>query len=286
MYKRQGESGSGKTESSKAIMQYISTVSGTGGNDQAVDRLKSIVLDSNPVLEAFGNAMTLRNNNSSRFGKYFTLRFSASNGGTPLGGGIQNYLLEKSRVVMPGKGERNYHIFYQILTSTALCGELGLNTDPASYRILKASGTYEINNSGGCVDDAEEFSFTLSSMETVGLDAETQRQFFEIVAAVLHLGNIEFKPTSINGAEGSVLDDPNQGVNMASGLLGIEPEKLKAALLTRTMNVVGTESYQVPNNPVQARLARDALAKDLYNRLFNLLVDNAVSYTHLTLPTN
>jgi len=267
-----GESGAGKTEASKAIMQYISNISGTGGNDQAVDRLKNIVLDSNPMLEAFGNAMTLRNNNSSRFGKYFTLLFSPSNGGTPLGGGIQNYLLEKSRIVCPGKGERNYHIFYQMLSSTALCGELGLNTDPSSYRILRTSGTYEIDNSGGRVDDAEEFTFTLSSMETMGLDAETQRQFFELVAAVLHLGNIDFKAASINGAEGSSLDDPVQGVNMACALLGIEPEKLKAALLSRTMNVVGTESYQVPNNPVQARLARDALAKDLYSRLFNLLV--------------
>jgi myosin-1 len=95
-------------------MSYIAAVSGSGGNDAAVNEVKNIVLDSNPVLEAFGNAMTVRNNNSSRFGKYFELQFDMSSGAAPRGGRITNYLLEKSRVVRPGPGERSFHIFYQV----------------------------------------------------------------------------------------------------------------------------------------------------------------------------
>jgi myosin-1 len=109
-----GESGAGKTESAKLIMNYIAEVSSKGGAQTAniVDAVKDIILGSNPLLESFGNAKTLRNNNSSRFGKYFEINFSKS--GAPMGGNISNFLLEKSRVVGPGKGERNYHIFYQL----------------------------------------------------------------------------------------------------------------------------------------------------------------------------
>ena len=101
-------------------MSYIAAVSGSGGNDAAVNEVKNIVLDSNPVLEAFGNAMTVRNNNSSRFGKYFELQFDMSSGAAPRGGRITNYLLEKSRVVRPGPGERSFHIFYQVRVPTIL----------------------------------------------------------------------------------------------------------------------------------------------------------------------
>ncbi len=105
-----GESGAGKTEAAKQIMNFIAAVSGSGGNDSAVQHVKDIVLDSNPALESFGNAMTLRNNNSSRFGKYFELKFDPN--GTPHGGHISNYLLEKSRIVKPGPGERGHFTFF------------------------------------------------------------------------------------------------------------------------------------------------------------------------------
>ena len=105
-----GESGAGKTEASKLVMKYISFVSGSG---DAVDYVKHVILESNPLLEAFGNAKTLRNNNSSRFGKYFEIHFNAN--GDPCGGSITNYLLEKSRVTFQTPGERNFHVFYQLL---------------------------------------------------------------------------------------------------------------------------------------------------------------------------
>lgn len=111
-----------ETESSKLLMNYISAVSGKGGN--TVEETKRIILESNPLLEAFGNAKTLRNNNSSRFGKYFEIQFTR--GGQPYGGHISNFLLEKSRVVLVKPGERNFHIFYQ-LTRGAQPNERGTN---------------------------------------------------------------------------------------------------------------------------------------------------------------
>jgi len=271
-----GESGAGKTEAAKQIMSYIAAVSGSGGNDRAVNHLKEVILESNPVLEAFGNAMTLRNNNSSRFGKYFQLRFDLANGGTPRGGVIKNYLLEKSRVVTPGKGERSYHIFYQLLhgADAGLKRDLALGS-PEQYSSLRVSGVTEINNEGGRTDDRKEFEETLASMATVGIKPAEQKLFFQVVASVLHLSNVEFAPANINDAEGSTIKD-KRTLQTAATLLQVDAGQLEYALTYRTLTTMapggGVEQYQVPQNPAQARAARDALAKDLYSRLFDLLV--------------
>eukprot|EP00516_Mucochytrium_quahogii_P009298 CAMPEP_0203781598 /NCGR_PEP_ID=MMETSP0099_2-20121227/10374_1 /ASSEMBLY_ACC=CAM_ASM_000209 /TAXON_ID=96639 /ORGANISM=" , Strain NY0313808BC1" /LENGTH=1398 /DNA_ID=CAMNT_0050682701 /DNA_START=78 /DNA_END=4274 /DNA_ORIENTATION=+ len=272
-----GESGAGKTEAAKQIMSFIAAVSGSGGNDRAVTEVKNIVLDSNPALEAFGNAMTLRNNNSSRFGKYFELKFDLSNGGTPRGGYITNYLLEKSRVVKPGPGERSFHIFYQLLRGApadmkrdfALAG-------PECYNILRMSGVTEVNNEGGRADDdGKNFEETMHSMETVGISGSEQRYFFQVVAICLHLSNIDFVAANVNDAEGSQIHDQN-ALQSAAVLMEVDPETLAYALTYRTLTTMApggkVETYQVPMNPTQARAARDALAKDLYSRLFDLLV--------------
>ena len=233
-----GESGAGKTEAAKQIMSYIAAVSGSGGNDRAVNHLKEVILESNPVLEAFGNAMTLRNNNSSRFGKYFQLKFDLANGGTPRGGVIKNYLLEKSRVVMPGKGERSYHIFYQLLLGAdgGMRKEFALGS-PEQFGSLKASGVFEINNEGGRTDDVKEFQETLASMTTVGITAPQQKQFFQIVACILHLSNLDFAPANVNDAEGSKVKDARSLQTVAT-LLQVDPKALDYALTYRTLTTM------------------------------------------------
>ena len=154
-----GESGAGKTEASKQIQSFIATVSGGGAG---VDNIKKVFMESNPVLEAFGNAKTLRNNNSSRFGKYFELKFDRF--GVPCGGVITNYLLEKSRIVRPGDGERNFHVFYQILSSPfAATFELDDIASVTSYLACSSCRTVD------GVDDRAEFDVTIAAMRAVGM---------------------------------------------------------------------------------------------------------------------
>ena len=152
-----GESGAGKTEASKQIQSYIASVSG-GGKD--VDKIKETFLQSNPVLEAFGNAKTLRNNNSSRFGKYFELKFDRA--GNPKGGVITNYLLEKSRIVKPSEGERGFHIFYQLIASKFKTAMKLQSAD--KYKYLAISQCYHVDG----MDDAKEFDETIHALHSVG----------------------------------------------------------------------------------------------------------------------
>ena len=160
-----GESGAGKTEASKQIQSYIAGVCGGG---QEVDDIKRVFLESNPVLEAFGNAKTLRNNNSSRFGKYFELKFNRF--GLPLGGVVTNYLLEKSRISRPGPGERNFHIFYQLLASEyAEALKLGTKAEAHEYLAVSQCSTVE------GVDDKEEMATTLAALQNVGMQSKQVR---------------------------------------------------------------------------------------------------------------
>jgi myosin-1 len=179
-----GESGAGKTVSAKFIMAYLAKVSGGGPN---VQRVKDVILESNPLLEAFGNARTVRNNNSSRFGKYVEIQFGR--GGQPDGGKISNFLLEKSRVVSQNPLERNFHIFYQLCAgATAEDKEqLGLTT-PDYYYYLNQSGTYVVDG----VDDIQEYHETKTAMNVMGISADEQTEVLSIVAGILHLGNISF----------------------------------------------------------------------------------------------
>mgnify|MGYP001152101811 CR=1 FL=1 len=177
-----GESGAGKTEASKIIMKYIAAVS---GSSTEVDRVKDQLLNSNPVLEAFGNAKTTRNDNSSRFGKYMDLQFDFK--GDPIGGIVTNYLLEKSRVVYQGQNERNFHIFYQVLRGSN-AGALQLTGNAADYQYTNQSGADSIKD----VDDRAEFDIVRSAMQTIGFEADAINGIFEVVAGILHLGNVSF----------------------------------------------------------------------------------------------
>lgn len=178
-----GESGAGKTEASKLVMSYVAAVCGKG---EQVNSVKEQLLQSNPVLEAFGNAKTIRNNNSSRFGKYMDIEFDFK--GSPLGGVITNYLLEKSRVVKQLKGERNFHIFYQLLAGAdaQLLKALKLEEDTSVYGYLNG----EVSKVNG-MDDASNFRAVQHAMSVIGFSEEEIRQVLEVTALVLKLGNVK-----------------------------------------------------------------------------------------------
>uniref|UniRef100_A0A8C9ENB7 Myosin IB n=1 Tax=Pavo cristatus TaxID=9049 RepID=A0A8C9ENB7_PAVCR len=213
-----GESGAGKTEASKLVMSYVAAVCGKGAE---VNQVKEQLLQSNPVLEAFGNAKTVRNDNSSRFVSIFCkVLFVCLD------------LLEKSRVVKQPRGERNFHIFYQILSGASedfLC-KLKLERDFSRYNYLGLDSA-RVNG----VDDAANFRTVRNAMQIVGfMDHETQ-SVFEVVAAVLKLGNIEFKPESrVNGLDESKIKDKNELKEICE-LTGIDQSVLERAFSFRTV---------------------------------------------------
>ncbi|KAI8584101.1 hypothetical protein K450DRAFT_218149 [Umbelopsis ramanniana AG] len=260
-----GESGAGKTEAAKRIMQYIATVSGDGSS--SIKEIKEMVLATNPLLESFGCAKTLRNNNSSRHGKYLELNFNSQ--GEPVGAVITNYLLEKNRVVGQIENERNFHIFYQLTkgASPAYQEQFGLQ-GPESYLYTSKSGCLDVDG----IDDVQDYNDTITAMNVVGLSKEEQDEIFKMLAIILWLGNVQF-------AEG---DDGNSAIadtdvtNFVAYLLEVNPDLLNKVLTTRVMETQrgGRRGsvYDVPLNVTQANSVRDALCKAIYETLFEWIV--------------
>ncbi|KAL9229958.1 hypothetical protein vseg_005366 [Gypsophila vaccaria] len=252
-----GESGAGKTETAKIAMQYLAALGGGSG-------IEYEILKTNPILEAFGNAKTLRNDNSSRFGKLIEIHFSET--GKISGAAIQTFLLEKSRVVQCADGERSYHIFYQLCAgaSASLREKLNLKS-LEEYKYLKQSNCYTIP----CVDDAEQFRNVVEALDVVHVTKEDQEDAFAMIAAVLWLGNVSF---SIIDNDNHVEPVADEALLSVAKLLGCKVEELTLALTTRKMRVRKDDIVQKLTLS-QAIDTRDALAKSVYSCLFDWLVE-------------
>uniref|UniRef100_A0A8D8Y3H0 Myosin-VIIa n=1 Tax=Cacopsylla melanoneura TaxID=428564 RepID=A0A8D8Y3H0_9HEMI len=256
-----GESGSGKTEASKIIMKYIAAVTNLGGR-QEIERVKNVLLQSNAILEAFGNAKTNRNDNSSRFGKYMDINFDFK--GDPIGGDINNYLLEKSRVILQQSGERNFHSFYQVLSACAdpELRRLGLTANPSTYLYTSKGDT-----SIPAGSDRSNYRSTVSACKTLGFSQHEIDVLWNVVAAILHLGNVEF----FKEEDGNVSVNKSNSLSKASQLLGVEEDDLTQALTERVIAARG-EIMQKAHTLQEAEYGRDALAKAVYDRLFTWIV--------------
>eukprot|EP00898_Chlorokybus_atmophyticus_P006930 jgi/Chlat1/7238/Chrsp58S09133 len=257
-----GESGAGKTETTKLIMQYLAYMGGRA-DGRAVEQQ---VLESNPLLEAFGNAKTIRNDNSSRFGKFVEIQFDQK--GRISGAAIRTYLLERSRIVQITDPERNYHVFYQLCAGASAEERERYVLAPAEkFHYLNQSTCYELQG----VSNAEEFERTKKAMGIVGINIEEQDAVFRIVASVLHLGNIDFAP-SADGESSKFKDATAEGhLRTAAYLLQCDPKGLADAMLTRQI-VTLEQTFIKPLDVKAAADTRDTLAKTLYSRLFDWLV--------------
>ncbi|XP_074622793.1 unconventional myosin-Ib-like isoform X2 [Acropora palmata] len=260
-----GESGAGKTEASKVVMQFVAAVSGKGWE---VDRVKEQLLQSNPVLEAFGNAKTLRNDNSSRFGKYMDIEFDFK--GDPVGGVITKYLLEKSRVVHQVQGERNFHIFYHLLSGASddLLAKLHLKRDCDIYYYLNQSECSEVST----IDDKKDFIVVEKAMDIVGFNPDEKHSIYTLLSAILNLGNVTFEEEADHGAAHDFVTLSNgEFLNWTCEMLQCGSQLLQDALTRRTVEA-GNEKVVTPLTSARAYYARDALSKATYRRMFSWLI--------------
>uniref|UniRef100_A0A672Z759 Myosin Ic, paralog b n=1 Tax=Sphaeramia orbicularis TaxID=375764 RepID=A0A672Z759_9TELE len=264
-----GESGAGKTEASKKILQYYAV---TCPASEQVQTVKDRLLQSNPVLEAFGNAKTLRNDNSSRFGKYMDIQFDFK--GAPVGGHIINYLLEKSRVVHQNHGERNFHIFYQLIEGGEedLLRRLGLERNPQQYQYLVKGNCPKVSS----INDRSDWKVVRKALTVIGFNEDEVEELLNIIASVLHLGNVQY-----GGEEGNASITSDTQIKYLARLLGVNGAVLTEALTHKKIIAKG-EELMSPLNLEQASSARDALSKAVYGRTFTWLVNKinaSLTYT-------
>jgi len=217
-----GESGAGKTENTKKIIQYLASIGGRSGSEGTLEKK---LLQANPLLEALGNAKTLKNNNSSRFGKFIKITFDHT--GFISGTSIVSYLLERSRVVTRGQGERSFHIFYQILALPQQIKSQYLLGDASDYRYLTMSNCTAVDG----MDDVRELNATKAALDVLGFSKEEQDTIFRVTAGILHLGNVEFE-----GDEQAVVKD-DKPIKFAAELWKVDAETLKLAIIAPRITV-------------------------------------------------
>ncbi|XP_037027761.1 myosin heavy chain 95F isoform X1 [Bradysia coprophila] len=288
-----GESGAGKTESTKYLLKYLCHSMAAAGP------IEQKILDANPILEAFGNAKTTRNNNSSRFGKFIEVHYDAKC--QVVGGHISHYLVEKSRICTQSPEERNYHVFYMLCAGATqqLRDKLSLGK-PDDYRYLSGCTQFFASKntdkkipvaqkskshqtkgplSDPILDDYDDFQMLDQALTRLGLTEQTKFEIYALVAAVLHLGNVCFEDNpedTRGGCQVSKASEPSMAI--AAKLIGVDSFELRQALVSRVMQskgggVKGTV-IMVPLKIYEANSARDALAKALYSRLFDHIVSN------------
>lgn len=273
-----GESGAGKTESTKIVMLYLTTL-GTahigGGEEKSGDlNIMERVLQSNPILEAFGNARTLRNDNSSRFGKFIELGFSRS--GSLLGAKVQTYLLEKVRLGFHASGERNYHIFYQLLRGASDEQKKRYDFHDADTHGIELSNFYHYTGQGGApalreFSDEDGLKYTLKAMRSLGWDDAKIDTVLSLCAGLLHLGQVNFDSVENEGGQEVAVISDMKGLKSAATLLGVDAEMLKTALTERILVTRG-EEITIQLSPEKAVDSRDALTKTVYGALFLWIV--------------
>ncbi|KAK9536182.1 hypothetical protein VZT92_005990 [Zoarces viviparus] len=259
-----GESGAGKTWTSRCLMKYYATVAASSSvvkSQDTVERIEKRVLDSNPIMEAFGNACTLRNNNSSRFGKYIQLQLDRCQ--LLVGASVQTYLLEKTRVACQLANERNFHIFYQMMKGST-------EEQRKEWKMPRGQSFVWLPNSEKTVEE-DCFHETVEAMVHLGVNAERQRQIFRILAGILQLGNVNFS-SSADESQPCLLDEQSKDFSQrAAELLCVSAEELQMCLRVRTLKA-GKQSVLKPCSQAECSLRRDCLAKVIYAQLFDWLV--------------
>ncbi|XP_055547305.1 myosin heavy chain, muscle isoform X20 [Wyeomyia smithii] len=261
-----GESGAGKTENTKKVIAYFATIGASTKKDESTEKKGSLedqVVQTNPVLEAFGNAKTVRNDNSSRFGKFIRIHFTGS--GKLAGADIETYLLEKARVISQQTLERSYHIFYQMMSGSVkgLKEKCLLSNDIYDYMVI-AQGKTTIPS----VDDGEEMQLTDEAFNVLGFTQEEKDNIYRITAAVMHMGGMKFKQ---KGREEQAEADGTEEGDRVAKLLGVVTEDLYKNLLKPRIKV-GAEFVTKGQNKDQVTNAVGALCKGIFDRIFKWLV--------------
>ncbi|NXG10196.1 MYO7A protein, partial [Sakesphorus luctuosus] len=262
-----GESGAGKTESTKLILQFLAAISGQHS------WIEQQVLEANPILEAFGNAKTIRNDNSSRFGKYIDIHFNKR--GAIEGAKIEQYLLEKSRVCRQAQDERNYHVFYCMLR--------GMSMEQKKKLGLGKATDYNYLAMGNCTtcdgrDDSKEYANIRSAMKVLMFTDTENWEISKLLAAILHMGNLQYEARTYDNLDACEVVQSASLITAAS-LLEVEPQDVMNCLTSRTIITRG-ETVSTPLSMEQALDVRDAFVKGIYGRLFVWIVEkiNAAIY--------